>query len=566
MRTRMRVKVGAALTSAGCALALTACGSTSGPTATAAPGGARAGSVQAIVASGSKPVIGGTLQAGEATSPDHLDPALAATAESYEILEATNDGLVGFRPAGGAVGNQIVPVLATALPKVTDHGLTYTFHVRTNVRFSPPVDRTVQPTDIKYSIERDFRANSPYLSYYTGIVGAQQYAKTRKGGISGIVADDSRHTIAFHLTQPDGTFLLFLAVPSAFVVPKGTPSTDISTNPKWRVATGPYMISQYVPNGHVTIVRNPNFRAWSRYVPAGHLAGIHVTLGVTPDQAVNETADGQLQFYFEQVAPDRLAEIKARYATQVHVYTRNALLYFTLNMRKAPFNNVLVRKAVNYAINRTALVKIFGGQGTPTENLLPSAMSGYVAHHFYGYDLAKAKRLIAQSHTKGTAVQVWASSTDPQPEAAQYMASVLDSLGYRAAVKTFNESTYYDTVINEATDPQVSYNEWDQDFPEGDDYIEGLADGADITNVGNNDNANFNVKSVNVRIAAAKRMQLGAARDAVWTKLDAQIMRDYAPYVPFMNRTFPKFESAQLHGQVFNPTFYELLPSLWLSK
>ncbi|MGH2842855.1 MAG: ABC transporter substrate-binding protein, partial [Solirubrobacteraceae bacterium] len=309
-----------------------------------------------------------------------------------------------------------------------------------------------------------------------------------------------------------------------------------------------------------------NFRSWSPYVPAGHLAGIHVTLGVSPDQAVNETADGQLQGYFEAIAPDRLAELTARYPKQVHQYTRNALLYFSLNMRKAPFNNVMVRKALNYAVNRRALVKIYGGQGSPTENLLPPGIAGYAAHHFYAYNLAKAKRLVAASHTKGMAVQIWTPATDPDPAGAEYIASVLDALGYKASVKTLNESNDYDTVSNEATNPQVSYNEWDQDFPEGDDFIEGLTDGADISNTGNNDTANIDVSSINRRIAAAKKQTLGAKRDAMWSALDATIMKNYAPYVPFMDRSFPKFEAANVHGQVFNPTFYELFPSMWLSK
>ncbi|MGH3491956.1 MAG: ABC transporter substrate-binding protein [Sciscionella sp.] len=528
--------------------------------------GAAATSIGHAAAAASKPVNGGILRAGEATNPDHLDPALSYTTESWEMLQATNNGLVGFAPAAGAAGNNVVPILATALPTVSNHGRTYTFHMHTDAKFSPPVNREVEPSDVKFSIERLFRANSPGLGYYGEIAGSARYAKTRKGGISGIVANDKTHTIVFHLTQPDGTFLEYLAMPFAFIVPTGTPNGDISTNSKWRVATGPYMISQYVPNSHITIVRNPNFHSWSRYVPAGHLSGIDVTVGVSPDQAVNEIADGQLHWYFEAVAPDRLAEVKARYPSQVHQYTRNALLYFSLNMRKAPFNNVLVRKAVNYAVSRQALVKIFGGQGTPAENLLPSGIAGYSAHHFYPHNMARAKQLVAKSHTKGMAVQIWASGTDPQPAAAQYMASVLDSLGYKASVKTFNESIYYDTVSNEATNPQVSYNEWDQDFPEGDDFIEGLTDGAEISKTGNNDTANFNVPAITAKINAAKRMPLGAKRDAAWAALDAKIMRDYAPYVPFMDRSFPKFESAKLHGQVFNPTFYELFPSMSLTK
>ena len=513
------------------------------------------------------PVNGGTLQAAMVSNPDHLDPALAYTTETWEMLSATNDGLVTFRRAAGAAGSQIVPDLATAMPKVSDHGRTYTFQVRTSVRFSPPVNRAVEPTDIKFSIERLFRVNSPGVGYYTGIAGAGAYAKTKKGGISGIEANNARHTISFHLSARDGTFLEYLAMPFASVVPVGTPDKDVSTNATWRIATGPYMIKQYTPQQSVTIVRNPNFRSWTSNIPNGHLNGIDIQLGVSPDEAVNQIADGQLDFYLEAVAPDRLAEIRQRYPSQVHTFTRAALVYFTLNTRKPPMNNVKVRQALNYAVNREDLVKIFGGQGTPTENIVPIALgSAYNKHSFYPYNLAKAKRLVAASGTKGMAVEVWASSTDPQPQAAQYMASVLNSLGYKATVKTMSEGIYYDTVANEATDPQVSYNEWDQDFPEGEDYVDSQFNGRFIVKVGNNDNSNLNVPSLNAQMSAARMMPIGAARNAVWAKLDAEIMKTQAPEVPFMDRSFPKFYSARLQGIVFNGTFYELFPAMWLSR
>jgi len=536
------------------ALLVAGCGSSGSTSATAtSPGGT--------------PVNGGVLMAGMVDNPDHLDSGLSYTNEGWEILAATNNGLLTFKKAAGAEGAQLAPDLATSMPTVSDHGLTYTFHVRTGVMFSPPISRQVEPSDIKFSIERLFRVASQGVGFYQGIAGANQFSTNMKGGISGIVADDAAHTITFHLTAPDGTFLEYMAMPFAFALPKGTPNHDISSDTRWRVATGPYMVSQYVPKDHITIVRNPSFHSWSTDVPNGHLDKIQVTIGVTPDQAVNEVANGQLDWYFEQVAPDRLTELKARYPSQVYKFTRNNITFFTLNMRKPPLNNVLVRQAVNYATDRSALVKIFGGQGTPSENIVPPGLGAeYVKHNFYPYDLAKAKALVAQSHTAGMAIQVWASGTTPQPEAAQYMASVLNSLGYRATVKTLSESVYYETVASEATDPQISYNDWNQDFPEAQDFIDLQFNGEKISNVGNNNEANLNVPAIDRAIDAARALPIGPQRAAAWAKLDAEIIGQYAPTVVFMNRQFPKFVSTRLHGLVFNGTYYELFPSMWLTK
>jgi peptide/nickel transport system substrate-binding protein len=525
------------------------------------------GSTNASSSAGGTPVTGGTLRAGIVDNPDHLDSGLSYTNEGWEILEATNNGLLTFKKAAGGEGAQLVPDLATSMPTVSDHGLTYTFHVRTGVMFSPPVNRQVEPSDIKYSIERLFRVDSQGVGFYQGIAGANQFSNTRKGGISGIVADDAAHTITFHLTAPDGTFLEYMAMPFAFAMPKGTPAKDISSVSAWRVATGPYMVSQYVPKDHITIVRNPSFHSWSPNVPNGYLDRIQVTIGVTPEQAVNEVANGQLDWYFEQVAPDRLTELKARYPSQVHLFSRNNITFFTLNLRKPPLNNLLVRQAINYATNRSALVKIFGGQGTPSENIVPPGLGAeYVKHNFYPYDLAKAKALVAQSHTAGMAIQVWASDTTPQPEAAQYMASVLNSLGYRATVKTLSEGIYYDTVASEATDPQISYNDWNQDFPEAQDFIDLQFNGEKISNVGNNNESNLNVPALNHEMDAARALPIGPQRAAAWAKLDAQIIGQYAPIVVFMNRQFPKFVATRVHGLVFNGTYYELFPSMWISK
>src|SRR5207302_13779 len=232
-------------------VAITACGGSSSSTPSTAGGGTGGGGTA---------VNGGTLHAAIADNPDHLDTGLSYATEGWEILEATGDGLLGFRKtAGPAV---IVPDLAVAMPKVSDGGRTYTFHMRSGVKFSSPVNREVLPSDIKFSIERLFRVDSGGVGFYSGIVGADSYAKTRKGGISGIVADDRTRTITFHLTQPDGTFLEYMAIPFAFALPKGTPNRDISTVPQWRVATGPYVISEYVPKDHITLVRDPGFHSW----------------------------------------------------------------------------------------------------------------------------------------------------------------------------------------------------------------------------------------------------------------------------------------------------------------
>jgi peptide/nickel transport system substrate-binding protein len=541
------------------AIGVAACGSSGSSTTGGGSGGGAAEGT---------PVDGGTLRAGIADNPDHLDTGLSYATQGWEILEATNNGLLGFKKTAGAAGAEIVPDLATAMPKVSDDGKTYTFHVRPGVKFSPPVNRDVKPSDIKDSIERMFRVNSGGIGFYTGIEGADAYQKNtkRKGGISGIVADDKAGTITFHLTEKDGTFLDYMAIPFAFAMPKGTPDKDISTDAKSRVATGPYMISSYVPKDHITLVKNPNFKPWSSATPAGHLDQIDIKIGVTPEQATNEIANGQLDWDFEAVPPDRLTALKATKPSQVHVYPRNNITYFEMNTRKAPFDNVRVRQAVNLATDRLALAKIFGGQGTPTQNIIPPSLgAAYQKQTPYPLNLAKAKALVQASGTAGQTVQVWSHATDPVPKAAQYMAGVLNSIGYKASVKTLDEGVYWDTISTQKGDPQMAFVQFDQDYPEGQDFIDVQLNGERISDVGNQVHSNIDVPALNKQVDAARKMPLGAARDAKWAALDKAYMQQ-APWVPFINLSLPKYVSPKLHGLTFNGTYYEMFPNMWKSQ
>jgi peptide/nickel transport system substrate-binding protein len=514
------------------------------------------------------PVDGGTLRGAIPDNPDHLDTGISFAVEGWELLEATNNGLLTFKKAGGGQQSVIEPDIATAMPVVTDNGRTYTFQVRKNVMFSPPVNRAVRPSDFQYAIERLFHVGSPGVGFYTNIVGADAYAAHHASHISGIVANDNTGTIVFHLVKPDGAFLDDMAIPFAFAVPAGMPYKDISTDPQWRVATGPYMIKTYTPKQQIVLVRNPNFHQWTAASPKGHVNEVDITIGTTPEQAVNETIDGQLDWYMEAVPPDRFTALRAQYPKQTFLFPRNNVTYFSMNTRKPPFDKLAVRQAVNYAIDRNALVKIFGGQGIPSETVLPPGFgSSYQEHHLYPHDLAKAKQLIQQAGATGASVQIWTTNADPAPKAAEYLASVLSQIGLNVTgVKAVDDSVYWDTLLTQSGDPQIAFNHFDQDFPEGEDFIDTTLNGEHIVNVGNNDVSNTNDPTLNAMIDRTKLMPLGAARNAQWAKIDAYFMQHDAGWAPFLHLEQATFVSPRLHGLIFTGSYFELIPEMWLSK
>ena len=92
------------------------------------------------------------------------------------------------------------------------------------------------------------------------------------------------------------------------------------------------------------LVRNPNFHQWSPNSPNGHLNQVDLQIGITPEQAVNETIDGQLDWYMEAVPPDRLTALRSQYPKQVHMFPRNNVTYFSMNEDRYPFNKLAVRR------------------------------------------------------------------------------------------------------------------------------------------------------------------------------------------------------------------------------
>ncbi len=168
-----------------------------------------------------------------------------------------------------------------------------------------------------------------------------------------------------------------------------------------------------------------------------------------------------------------------------------------MNTRRPPFNKVQVRRAVNYAIDRKALVALYNGLARPTENVLPPTYPSYSKHSLYPYDLAKARRLVEAAHATGTRVTVWNHDRGLDTKATKYLVQVLDSIGLKARVKIVSSATYWATIGNQATGAQIGFADWFQDYPHPLDWFDVLLNGERITKTYNNNYANFSDKAVN---------------------------------------------------------------------
>jgi peptide/nickel transport system substrate-binding protein len=488
---------------------------------------------------------------------DALDPGLSNTTEGWGVMWNVYLPLIGYRHADGAAGATLVPYLAEKLPRVSRDGKTYTLVLRPGLKYSN--GSPVRASDFRYAIERDFQLDSVGVGFFDDIVGAKDYGETKKGHIAGIHVNDFTRQIVIHLVQPEGDFENILATLYAAPVPSNTPIKDASITPI--PSTGPYVIKSYEPNKQILEVRNPHFHAslFDGNVPAGNPDTVRWDLIGSDSVALQRVISGKDDWMsYHAIPANKLGLVRRRYGDQLRIFTPANVYYFFMNTKVAPFDNVKVRRAVNYAIDRSALVAILGGLARPTENILPPTYPQYRPHTLYPFDLAKAKKLVRESGDRGMEVTVWNHDLGADPKFTDYLANVLRELGFQVSTRIVNSNAYWTTVGNRATQAQIGFANWFQDYPHPLDWFSNLLSGERITKTFNNNYSNFDNPAVDKEIdALGRKPTLTRAIDRRWAALDKRVM-EAAPWAPFLNREQTDFFSARVDLDCYeNNVVYE---------
>ncbi|HEY3552590.1 MAG TPA: ABC transporter substrate-binding protein [Solirubrobacterales bacterium] len=510
---------------------------------------------------------GGTLSGTYTAFPESLDPGLAFTLESATALQNVYLPLLTYAHADGKAGTKLIPGLAKELPKIDQGGKRYTLFLRPGLEYSDGTP--VKASDFRFVVERLFRINSVGSTFFTGIVGAEQFAKTKKGGIPGIETDDRSGKIVVHLTQPSGTFSYILGLTYGALLPPGTPNEDVTAHPP--PATGPYVISDVRPGRSWEYERNPAWAAANGEampeLPSGHVDKIKFKVQSNPDAQVNEVEQGKVDWMKNQPPPDRYQDLKRKYeGTQFREVPTISVYYFWLNTQNPPFNDVRVRQAVNYALDPAALERIYAGTVKPTQQVLPSQMPGYEKFELYPHNLAKAKELIAQAHPSDRQVTVWTLNLAPNNEAGEYFEGVLKQLGFDVKLKEISASTYFTVISNTSTpDLDAGWSNWLLDYPHPNDYFQPQLSGESIIPAGNTNWAMFDQPAINAKIKRLSQEQLGPKQEAEYAELDKEVM-EQAPWAPFGTLALGTFVSdrVNLENLIVSPIFGQDLTSFEL--
>jgi peptide/nickel transport system substrate-binding protein len=382
------------------------------------------------------------------------------------------------------------------------------------------------------------------------IVGAKAFLDGKASHISGIKAKGL--TLTFHLTKPNPTFVSYLSMQWFGAVKPSMPYTTSGLNVY--PSAGPYYISSRTPGRTTVLKRNPYYKG-SRPANPDQIV---ITSNTNQEQSLLQVKADQADLDMGYTPPQSNASLGAQYGVnkgRFFVGPTSCVSYLILNTARSPMNSVAVRKAVNWAIDRPALLRLSGKYaGSRTDQILVPGIPGYKPYKIYawsGANPARAKQ-VGGSALHGQTVNVVHSTSTGSTNRAQLIEYNLKQIGLKTNDEPTPGTIYYKTLETKGTSYDLAQAGWCADYFDPFDYINVLLDGRSIQATNNTDMAYFNSPKLNRQMDAAASLS-GKARAAAYAKLDLEIMQDYAPWVPWdiVDNTF--FVSSRVHNWIYSP-------------
>jgi peptide/nickel transport system substrate-binding protein len=550
-----------------------------------------------------------------------FDPTGEYLAFAWTIYGAMARSLLGTKHIANAPGNELFPDLAADMPQISSDGLTYTFKLKPGIKFGPPVNRAITSKDVAYAFQRINTAPlvAQYGFYYSGVVkGMDGKAKSADEKISGIETPDDQ-TIIFHLEKPTGDFLYRAFMPATAPIPQEVAKcfTKAGDYGRYVISSGPYMIqgsdkldisscktmkpiSGFDPSKQIVLTRNPNYDQATDNLRSNNVDGIEITINTNVDDIFNKVQAGQLDSSIVEPPPKPVLQ---QYVTDsakkpyLHSNSSDATSYITLNLTTPPFDDINVRKAANWIMDKAAIQQAYGGTtlGDVATHIWPPIVlderlgpdyNPYATPDNHG-DEAKAKEAMKQSKYDTNKDGICDASQcknlvminrnySPYTEAEPVVVSSLQKIGIQVKPRELATSAAYTTVQTVKNSVPIAMNtRWGKDY--ADPYTFGvLFDGRGIAATGNTNYSlvgitpkqasEFGVKlpsgaqipSVDADIDACQKISNTQPdqRNDCYANLDKKLMEQVVPWVPYLWQrqitvtapSMTKFEYDQFSG------------------
>src|SRR5215475_4683458 len=508
-------------------------------------------------AGSSKAKRGGTLRVNQSAGAfDTLDPGLAYVTNDWEVLYSTQLLLVNFPNKAGAAGSQLFPEAAKAFPTISRGGKVVTFHLRKGLKFNDGSAVTAK------SYQRAWeRILSPKMYAQYGIfdqlnkmvVGAQTFTDGHAQHISGIKASGLKLT--FHLVKRNPTFINILGMQWFGAVKPNMAYTKSSGGILKYPSAGPYYIASNSPGRTVVLKRNKFYHGKRLQNPSQIV--INSFPNSNGEASLLQIEKNQIDFDMGGVPAADVKTISNKYGGpnkgQFHVGGQACIIWEAFNNAKAPTNSAAVRKALNYAIGRTPIIKQLGPYaGGASDQILVKGLQGYKKFHVYGnFPNFNKARSVGGSALKAAANQnvniYYNSASAVRTTEAEFMQAQLHHIGLnKVTLQKSDPTDYYGPIETKGTDYNIAHSGWCADYFDPFDFINVNFDGRSIQPTGNVNYFYFNNSKFNKQMDAAASKS-GSARANAYAKLDKALMTKYAPAFPLYVPNFRYLTAKRVH-------------------
>lgn len=508
----------------------------------------------AASAADAQPKRGGTLHLWTQTELRSFDPAIAYDAESGPIVRLLFRGLLDYDNGANIVPGQVKDW------NISPDGITYTFHLLPGVRFADGTE--VEAQDYVFTFERLINpvTSSPGQGFFTIIQGAPEFITGKTNHVGGLQAPD-KLTLIIRLQKPTFTFRYVLAMTLASAEPRGLVSRYGKNFQSHLVGSGPYRLSEWRRGVRTRLVRNPYYTG-----PDGYVDRVDIMVGGDDATAIMMLERNELDFIdragpVESVRFERDPRLRSWQVRMPVVGTD----YLFMNTEMKPFDNVLVRRAVNYAINKPRLVKLTGGFYTVANGVVPPSMPWTNSSlPTYSYDPEKSRELIREAgYPNGLKTSVEYIADSPTfARLAQGIQQDLAQVGIDASLKPVNFAVFMDQVQSRGQAPLGVWG-WFQDYPDPSDFLDVLFNGEYITESDCNNVFFYNNLKVNQLLDSAMQSQDLGERTRIFREAEDAILED-APLAPLTHDVMPVLFNPRVHGVQPHPVWLWRFEWMWL--
>ena len=480
---------------------------------------------------------GGTFRYSLDTDIDYVDPALSYYTISWQIAYASHAMLMNYPDAAAPRGSRLVPEVAAGMPTISKNGKVYTFTLKKTYKFSN--GKPVTAANFAAAINRDLNPKmaSPAQPFIEDIVGASAVIDGKATRASGVKVL-SPYKLRISLTKRAPDLLSRLAMPFFAPIP-----TNLPINPDGvgapLVTSGPYYIAQWEPKRSIVLLPNRFYKG-----PRPHnISRFQYDIGL-PLATIRLNVESNATDH-GPVPPAAHAELGQKYGVrkgspgQYFVNPSAAFRYLAMNHDRplfggSPGGNVGLKKAVNYAIDRIAMINQRGAYaGVINDQYMPPTMRGFRNAAIYPSrpNVARARSL-ASGNTRGGKGVFYCANSAPAPQTCQVVQDNLKAIGLDMEIKAFPRAVQFTKTGTRGEPFDLSLEGWHMDYFDPYDFIF-LLDGTTIRPANNVNFSYFNSPQYNRKIAAAASL-VGQARYRAFGNLDIDLARNSAPLASYI--------------------------------